>query len=629
MKIKAWILLASIWAALWLSNAANICDWHLATTPFGNLCSKLVTKSEEIWAAFRNNTNQIHFIGWGEKWNNFWGFFVMESNPELAVPVKLVVDGWATTITCKNKLNGYYYSAARWNILFPTNSSLLDKLKQNNPTTYSNISMNWGFYSNCDDQYNITKKHNTIAWNINYIANSQPVFSLTAWRQYDLENNTMTSEDKLVWNFQLKDNAYPIGFFYDSDFWVSFLGWKILNWIFSEPKPDTPARIINTPWINTLITNLNNYPSKIDILDEIKEFTNDQIIFKDYNDGDYKCEPPLCSTTITIPRWQQVIAEAKKLFASLKSIIWADWIISFSDANTWDIVAWITQSKKLINTEETNNDIIVTKSNALNISDYLNKARTNAEILCRWKWINSANASNQISNDICIKDENNLWKTFNINTDLTQKWTPINIVIKSQKWFPSKLVINSTQVWNWYLNVFMDNWVLLFKNLPVSQLKEINSQGTLRQSGDWLAWYQWNMIRWNFAINWIMAWTDDWTNLTGINNRLFVDWTFGSLNTIGRPIWTRIELVKANLWDSDIWNNYENYISLTKIENDDWTPLYDWVLAWRCNTDSSNDSSDWTKCINDKISSDTTIEDLPYNSWYIRANWSLDSFLTK
>ena len=608
------------------SMAAGFCD-----IPWTSLCSKLKTIVQEIWNQYSSHVNEIHFIWWGNEGNNFWWFFVMTSNPQLARAVSINVD-WKPALSCQNRLEGYYFSAARWNLLLPITNSQLQWLKSLS-NKYDWVSIQWGLFSNCNDQYLRDKKHNSIVWHIKYFKDWQEIFSIIAWRQYDLKSNKMIIDSSigLMWNFQLKDDKIPIGFFFDSNFWIAFLGWKIAQWIESVVSPSDPnyatmPESLKKSGLEILITNLNNYPSKIDILDEIKEFTNDKITFKDSTDGAYNCNPAsACPPNWRIDRWHPVIATTKTFLSNLQSIISADWIIAISKSNSWsNILDWIIQSKKLIYTSWTQNDIVVTKSDILNISDIVNRSKENAERLCRGKWtknVPSVISASSFSSDptLCI-DDSNIWTIFTISQDLTTLWTQLDIIIR---WNPTtKLVINSNQSNDWYLNVFLDKWIMLLNN-NISVI-DISSQWTTNPASNETQ-FQWTMIRWNYIINWLFGWTNDWVNITWYNHRLFLEGSFWSLNTIWKPLQTRIEQVESLFW---AW--YEPFISLTKIVDVDWSTntnwAYPWIFLWRCFEDGSS-STDWTACVKNSWSNDQIQYQLPNNAWYIRANGNMKSFL--
>ena len=619
MKTK--ILLISSLLGVSFTNA-----WSMQT---------FVSDTQTVW---ENNINQVQYIGWWDWKTSYWGFFISPSRDPLSPVQEIEIKNsgdisFSDKLQCRGQLRWYFWSAARGNMLMPLSKKDLENLQnieKTRPTDvnkikYADMNIEGWIFSDCNDQYLTDSWHNTLIWAVKVLYKNIPNFSLYAWRQYDLTWNRVISEPsqvnwgkiKFVWNFQLKDNKMPIGFLYDSAFWIGFAGWVIDRWL--------------SDWVPKLIDNLNHYDSHIDILNEIKKVEPGRIYLKDSSDWVYTWPGG-----IVLTRGWPIEIIINTILWVLASDIKADWLVWVSNANSlneWDIAREIIKSQRLIIDEKTQWDSVTTLSKNYGISDIVNIARQKANILCRWKWTipNWWTKVNITQPWTYCYDTQNIWTKFIIDTDLTQT-SDTNIFIK---WSPDNfLILESNQIWSHTINAFVDRWYLLLSN-------------DITLTNIWPLWtlndpsfnFSWSYIRWNFVINWIMAWVDKtwprWyenpsTDLTGYNHRLLIEWTLASFNTLWILKTSRKDTLDWILW----LINWESLISswqvydrtpIRKVTDSSWVVWVgwaNWALVWQCQWAWT--WSDGTDC---RVPNSYSGQTLPATAWYIKADSANKSIL--
>ena len=197
----------------------------------------------------------------------------------------------------------------------------------------------------------------------------------------------------------------------------------------------------------------------------------------------------------------------------------------------------------------------------LNISEVLNRLRKNTQDICEWKWnsrpgdlplnvIKSTDAD--IGWTICLKLDNS---KIIVEDNLTVDWKVTNIIIR---WKDDKLVFKTVQTWPWYLNVFVDDWYVLFNN--AASLVGIDENGKYKESGWVTSGY---VFDGNLYVNWLIAGYD-------YNNNKIEDFK--------HKFYLRGRLVSLNsVWDNtaredyvqDMWLD-KNYVNIMK------------TFSWQC-----------------------------------------------
>ncbi len=205
-------------------------------------------------AAFEDRFSLVHFTAPG---NNFpWSIFRLPS-----ISVNQTVKLWAHQKTCTKQLRGLYFNSQRGKRIRPLDQQTLWLLR-NQHSSYNNLEISWGLYTTCDSGNNYG-----IFWAITYVRRGQTGY-VVAGTKLDYTNNKILPS--MANSFQYFDNKVPIGYLYDSDGGIGFVGgilsghenlieylnewWTINNW-FTYSGNDI---VTNNTWRATTITSNQN-----------------------------------------------------------------------------------------------------------------------------------------------------------------------------------------------------------------------------------------------------------------------------------------------------------------------------------------------------------------------------------
>jgi len=467
---------------------------------------------------FKRKLVWIHFAAAG---NDFWWMLFVTWEKDIGSET---INVWINKKTnCKYQLQWYYYNPLHWQILYPLDNDTKLFWQNIDPNNYKDLNIEWWFYRWCDGD------SDSIFGQIKYKKWTSNIFSLLAWFKYDVNSNSVVWDfaDNLQYFFD-NDETNILWLIYDSSYWIGFVGWKV-NSNFDE-----------------LVDELNFLPAK-DVIVDIWTYTIDNIVWAD----------------ISSIYW-----------IGLTTNLYANGYVNLG-SNT-DNDSLVFKSFKLLS--EKNKTITLT-SNLINISQILNKIRKNSEILCKWNWNNLVDLTHiGIWNEgktVCIKTDNSV---VTIDSDLTLNWKTTNIVIK---WKNNKLIIKSSQEWPGYLNIFVDNWAVLFDNsinlLPINWNWDVDDVNPLTE---------WAVFNWNIFVNGIIAWSTNWL-ISNFIHRLYLYGSIWSLNTI----WSSTERYDyiQKLWlDTD-------YVDIT--QNFSWECLQNWKWLDGVDCWNENDKYLWNSLI--------------------------------
>ena len=179
--------------------------------------------------ALANRFSTVHFNVGG---NDFWGGFFWTDTKVLATPQ--IITANKETLSCTDQVRGFYYNSQRGERLWPLDEDSKTDL-QSVKWDYENLSINGGFYTNCqkgsingknefipDKTDNRTNPHTAIYGRITHEYKGKQ-YSLYA----GLLNNTTNNElppAELRCNLQRIDNQYPFGYIYDKAGGIAMVG---------------------------------------------------------------------------------------------------------------------------------------------------------------------------------------------------------------------------------------------------------------------------------------------------------------------------------------------------------------------------------------------------------------------
>ncbi len=437
---------------------------------------------------------------------NNFWWWIFWLNTESLTTPKTITAWWITK-TCTKQLRWIYYNAARWARLWPLDEKTFTMLNEQN--WYQWLTLTWWLFTACWwDSYGIFGyiKY-TRWWNDSHII---------AGTRLDYQNNTFLAN--FANSFEYFNNVTPLGYIWDSIWWIWFVWWSI-------------------EWSQNLITNINNW------WNINNSFTNS------WN-----------NIVSTNPNWSILASWDSQAQDTMWNIL--------IQGNTFISTAIAPDEKRALLWNIEKRTILMISD--LNPSDVINKAKKNAETLCRWKtylvgetWITSLPENNKDA-VLCYKNTNNL--EIDLSQDLHR-----NKTIIMNNW---SITLKNSMNKDWdHLDLFIDWWVLAIKNNP-------NQKTIFNQD-----WYpsniepksSWIFMKWNIVINWLLVW---WTpeNIEPINHKTHLLGKIVFLNTPTTPSEWRKTQVNSILWTTA----FEPRINL---EN---------VFGWYCNLEWQ--ASDWTDC---------------------------------
>ena len=441
--------------------------------------------------AFKNKLVWLHFQWW---WNNFWGMFFVTNLKDLSTPENIMVSPSKKITNCRKQIKWYYFNSLHWKILYPLDNNTKSLWSSVNPSYYSGLEITWWLYTECDGD------ENGVYWQITYKKGSKKLFILTAGFKYNANTN------KINWDFgqNLEIVRWKlVWLLYDSSYGIWFVWGEVLWNKFKE-----------------LVDMLNEHSIE-DVVEDID--SKEKIKFTDW------------TKTIYVKPLYWIVVDSNMLALWLLNV-WANGK-NITDGVIGNFVKNLTNKKT-----------VVTNAKVVNISSVLNMARKNAEKLCRWRWkikYWTVNINIPIGSKYqCIKWDN---LTINVNDDLTLNNDRVYIIVK---WKKNKVIFRENQSDKWYVNVFVDNWMVLFDSWIYLES----------------VWYTSGAVfKWNIIVNGIIWWTDSTETLKVFPHKLYIYGSLASLNKIEKNEKTK-ENLQNLLWIDDIEDRYV----ITR------------VFGWRC-----------------------------------------------
>lgn len=323
-----------------------------------------------------DNMMYIHFA---DNWNDFGGFMYFSNNlwdeedMESDEIFEVAATGHDSSYECRSQVKWFYYNAERWERLRPLDNE-----------TWSGLSEDWlqmtwwiytlcaqsgyqaalgecenGIYSGCEQcDYNecVAKVRNDFsAGGYGYYWSIQHVYkwitgNLIMWVEYDANDNnkfiSIKSGSDLSSTFVRLNNKIPVWFIYDNKWWLGlawcmfgsgYLTWGSMKNLVREVKEKWLAEVFHPAgtWYIEYVWNLS-------------------------------------WITCTGISFQDMLTK-----------ILIEWIMWLSNSGTW----WDTKFWTIGNSSDTKMQYFATKS-VSNVT-MMNYVRRRAELLCRWRWMDT------------------------------------------------------------------------------------------------------------------------------------------------------------------------------------------------------------------------------------------------
>lgn len=175
-----------------------------------------------------NKFSTVHFNVWG---NDFGGGFFWTEAKALATPQEVSAKG--ERLLCSAQIRGFYYNSQRGERLWPLDTdSQGDLARIQSSYNPSQLTINWGFYTNCQKEQagklipeNEDGRTNSLYGIYGRITHTYKgrEYSIYAGLLNNLQQNELPTAE-LRCNFQRIDNQYPFGYIYDKAGGIALVG---------------------------------------------------------------------------------------------------------------------------------------------------------------------------------------------------------------------------------------------------------------------------------------------------------------------------------------------------------------------------------------------------------------------
>lgn len=430
-----------------------------------------------------NKFSTVHFNVWG---NDFGGGFFWTEAKNLSTPQIITTTANWEALSCTDQVRGFYYNSQRGERLWPLDEESKTDLKSIK-WDYDNLTINGGFYTNCqkgsinekkefipDTTDNRTYSHTAIYGRITHTYKERE-YSIYAGLLNNLQQNELPSAE-LKCNFQRIDNQYPFGYIYDKAGGIALVGAYV--------KSENLAQV-------------NDFH---------KSFTDKLSKTKCVNDF-YSLREDPNNPEKTIPKTDDPILWPKDntlIFGNGNAL---ETMMNLGIRGIVGLSSQVLGQKGIEgNTKQTSLLVSTTE----NISNIINIANKRAESLCRNRW-GSLNPKGDV---ICAKNGDSIDpKTYAGKTIIIQQ---------------GDLTLNNyMETTNQPITILLMKWDLKLPNTNANQT--FLGNGYPDKNGIIKA----NFLKGNFIINGLIQ--GDSNSNNEIQRKLIVHWKIASFNTLNTP----------------------------------------------------------------------------------------------
>lgn len=493
MKNKSlWLrgsLMVSIVWLFWLSFVSAI-NFHL------NIDMDALSKTD-----VERSIMPIHFA---DNWNDFGGFFYFSNglwdSSAANGAYNFEVEIWNGTTgykyMCARQVKWFYYNAERWERLWPLDQSTWSTSDMNIDGWIYTVceqpwytdALNWCSSDDNGDSREDCEKRvreefqtdgHWYYWNVTWSGNNQE-YSLIAWVEYDagVSNEKfveISGNSKLAPTFVRFENKYPVGFIYDTNWWVGFVWCRV---------------------------NSNGDIKKI--LKEVKS--------PNYLKGLFR----LTGNNIEyIWTWRENVNCSDAVWDSLVWVV-VEWILWLGERSNNPSDFWIIWN-------EMDEKMQYFSSANINNNTLINYAKKKAEVLCRWKWKNSSDWCGEslccynTSPNLLVKNKTYIVKNWNVTVE---PFSLDNDEYYSVFVMNGNLVINETASTTKF--VFTTGGNVSSTSLETFSSNVTGGNGKYKGKDATVA----SLIKWNFIVNWKIK--GPAVGNDKLNNKYFIHWKFTS-----------------------------------------------------------------------------------------------------
>ena len=430
-----------------------------------------------------NKFSTVHFNVWG---NDFGGGFFWTEAKNLSTPQIITTTANWEALSCTDQVRGFYYNSQRGERLWPLDEESKTDLKSVK-WDYDNLTINGGFYTNCqkgsinekkefipDTTDNRTYSHTAIYGRITHTYKGRE-YSIYAGLLNNLQQNELPTAE-LRCNFQRIDNQYPFGYIYDKAGGIALVG----AYVKSE----------NLAQVNAFHESFTEKLSKTKCVNDFYSLREDP------NNPEK-----------TIPQTDD-------------SILWPkDNTLIFGNGNALEtmmnlgirgIVGLSSQVLGQKGIEGNTKQTSLLVSTTENISNIINIANKRAESLCRNRWGNL----NPNGDVICAK---------NGGLIDPQEYAGKTIIIQQG----DLTLKNYMETTNQPITILLMTWDINLPNTKANQT--FLGNGYPNKNGIIKA----NFLKGNFIINGLIQ--GDSNSNNEIQRKLIVHWKIASFNTLNTP----------------------------------------------------------------------------------------------
>ena len=430
-----------------------------------------------------NKFSTVHFNVWG---NDFGGGFFWTEAKNLSTPQIITTTANWEALSCTDQVRGFYYNSQRGERLWPLDEESKTDLKSVK-WDYDNLTINGGFYTNCqkgsinekkefipDTTDNRTYSHTAIYGRITHNYKKKQ-YSLYAGLLNHTANNELPSAE-LRCNLQRIDNQYPFGYIYDKAGGIALVG----AYVKSE----------NLAQVNAFHESFTEKLSKTKCVNDFYSLREDP------NNPEK-----------TIPKTDDPILWPKDntlIFGNGNAL---ETMMNLGIRGIVGLSSQVLGQKGIEgNTKQTSLLVSTTE----NISNIINIANKRAESLCRNRWGNL----NPNGDVICAK-----------NGELIdpQEYAGKTIIIQQG----DLTLKNYMETTNQPITILLMTWDLKLPNTEANQ--RFLGNGYPNKNGIIKA----NFLKGNFIINGLIQ--GDSNSNNEIQRKLIVHWKIASFNTLNTP----------------------------------------------------------------------------------------------
>lgn len=429
-----------------------------------------------------NKFSTVHFNVWG---NDFGGGFFWTEAKALATPQEVTVNG--ERLRCSAQIRGFYYNSQRGERLWPLDTdSQGDLARIQSSYNPSQLTINWGFYTNCQKEQagklipeNEDGRTNSLYGIYGRITHTYKgrEYSIYAGLLNNLQQNELPTAE-LRCNFQRIDNQYPFGYIYDKAGGIALVG----AYVKSE----------NLAQVNAFHESFTEKLSKTKCVNDFYSLREDP--------NNPEKTIPKTDDPILWPKDNTLIFGNGNALETMMNLGIRGIVGLSSQVQTSD------QKGIENNTQKTSLLVSTTE----NISNIINIANKRAESLCRNKW-GSLTPNGDI---ICAKNGGSIDPT---------TYAGKTIIIQQG----DLTLKNYMETTNQPITILLMTWDINLPNTKANQ--RFLGNGYPNKNGIIKA----NFLKGNFIINGLIQ--GDSNSNNEIQRKLIVHWKIASFNTLNTP----------------------------------------------------------------------------------------------